>query len=50
MVQKIAANIGLPPIQKTIYIDEIATPEEIQEARRSRVTEGKHVIQYQHSK
>lgn len=44
MVQKIAANIGLPPIQKTIYIDEIATPEEIQEARRSRVTEGKHVI------
>ena len=44
MVQKIAENIGLPPIQKTIYIDEIASPEEIQEARRSRVTEGKHVI------
>ena len=44
MVKKIAANIGLPPIEKIIYIDEIATPEEIQEARRSRVTEGKHVI------
>ena len=44
MVNKIAANIGLPPIEKNIYIDEIATPEEIQEARRSRVTEGKHVI------
>ena len=44
MVNKIAANIGLPPIEKIIYIDEIATPEEIQEARRSRVTEGKHVI------
>lgn len=44
MVQKIAANLGLPQIQKIIYIDEIATKEEIEEARRSRVTEGKHVI------
>lgn len=44
MVNKIAANIGLPTIEKIIYIDEIATPEEIQEARRSRITEGKHVI------
>lgn len=44
MVNKIAANIGLPPVEKIIYIEEIATPEEIQEARRSRVTEGKHVI------
>ena len=42
MVQKIAQN--LPPIEKIIYIQEIATPQEIQEARRSRVTEGKHVI------
>lgn len=44
MVNKIAANIGLSPVEKIIYIEEIATPEEIQEARRSRVTEGKHVI------
>ena len=44
MVNKIAANIGLPPVEKIIYIEEIATREEIQEARRSRVTEGKHVI------
>ena len=44
MVQKIAANIGLPTIEKIIYITDIATPEEIQEARRSRVSEGKHVI------
>lgn len=44
MVQKIAANIGLPAIEKIIYITDIATPEEIQEARRSRVSEGKHVI------
>lgn len=44
MVQKIAANIGLPAIEKIIYITDIATPEEIQEARRSRISEGKHVI------
>lgn len=44
MVNKIATNIGLPPVEKIIYIEDIATPEEIQEARRSRVTEGKHVI------
>lgn len=44
MVQKIAQNLELPQIEKIIYIKDIATPEEIQEARRSRVTEGKHVI------
>ena len=44
MVQKIAQNLNLPPIEKIIYIQEIATPQEIQEARRSRVTEGQHVI------
>ena len=37
MVNKIATNIGLPPVEKIIYIEEIATPEEIQEARRSRL-------------
>lgn len=44
MVKKIAENIGLPPLEKIIYIEDIATPEEMQEARRSRITEGKHVI------
>ena len=44
MVKKIAANIGLPEIQKIIYIEDIATKEEIEEAKRSRITEGKHVI------
>ena len=44
MVQKIAANLGLPPIQKTIYIHEVATEEEMETARRIRVTQGKHVI------
>ena len=44
MVHKIAENLGLPEISKIIRIDEIATDEEIETARRIRVTEGKHVI------
>ena len=44
MVQKIAANLGLPAISKTIYIKDVATEEEMENARRIRVTEGKHVI------
>ena len=44
MVEKIAANLGLPKISKTIYINEVATEEEMENAKRIRVTEGKHVI------
>lgn len=44
MVNKIAENLGLPPISKIIRINEIATEEEMETARRIRVTEGKHVI------
>ena len=44
MVQKIAANLGLPEISETIYIKDVATEEEMKTARRIRVTEGKHVI------
>ena len=44
MVEKIAENLQLPKIEKIIYITDIATEEEMQQARKSRVTEGKHVI------
>lgn len=44
MVEKIAHNLKLPKIKKIIYIDEVASKEEIEDARRMRVTEGKHVI------
>ncbi len=44
MVQKIAANLGLPQIEKTIYITDVATQQETETARRIRQTEGKHVI------
>lgn len=44
MVQKIASNLGLPEVSDTTYINEVATEEEMQTARHTRVTEGKHVI------
>ena len=44
MVQKIAANLGLPEVSDITYITEVATEEEMQTARHIRVTEGKHVI------
>ena len=44
LVQKIAENLELPPISETIYINDVATEEEMQTARNIRVTQGKHVI------
>lgn len=44
MVKKIAANLGLPEISETIYITDVATKQEMEMARKIRVTEGKHVI------
>ncbi len=44
MVKKIAENLGLPEISETIYITDVATQQEMETARRIRVTEGKHVI------
>ena len=44
MVAKIAENLGLPKIINTVYINEVATEEEMETARKIRVTEGKHVI------
>lgn len=44
MVKTIAENLELEEICHTIYIDEIATQEQIEEARRSRQEEGKHIV------
>jgi len=44
MVEKIRLNLGLPEIIKTIYITDVATEQEMEEAKRMRQTEGKHVI------
>lgn len=44
MVEKIAENLKLGKIEKTIYIEDVASPEKIEEARKSRYEEGKHVV------
>ena len=44
MVQKIAVRLQLPPPEKIIKIEDVATTEEIQKAITSRNVEGKHVI------
>lgn len=44
MVKEIAKNLGLPEVEKIIYITDVATEREIENAKRIRTTEGKHVI------
>lgn len=44
MVLKIAMRLQLPPPEKFVRIEDIATQEQIAEAQRSRLIEGKHVI------
>ena len=44
MVYKIAARLQLPPPQKIIKIEDIASQDEIDRALRTRRIEGKHVI------
>lgn len=44
MIKKIMENLGLPELEKTIYITDVATEAEMEEAKRMRTTEGKHVI------
>ena len=44
MVKKIASNLGLSEISEIIYITDVATEEEMETARKIRITQGKHVI------
>ena len=44
MITKIRENLELPELTKTIYITDVATEAEMEEAKRMRQTEGKHVI------
>ena len=44
MVEKIAENLQLGEIKEKIYIEDVASKEEIAEARKNRVQEGKHVV------
>ena len=44
MVKRIQENLKLPEIEKTIYIQDVSTKEEMEEAVRIRRTEGKHIV------
>ena len=44
MVGKIADVLGVAPIQKTIRIEDVSTPEEMEIAHEMRMKHGKHVI------
>lgn len=44
MINQIASRLNLLPIEKTFYIEEVATPEEIEAAAIMRNQQGKHVI------
>lgn len=44
MVEKISEALHLPPPAKTLYIEDIATKDEIERAKNSRQVEGSHVI------
>lgn len=44
MVQEIAQTLEIAPIQHIIRIEEVASEEEIEKAKRIRRTQGKHVI------
>ncbi len=44
MVQKIANSLEIGPILGTTYIQDVATPEEMEMAKNIRITQGKHVI------
>lgn len=44
MVNKIAETLGLGEFERRIYIEEVASPYEIEQARNTRVKQGKHVI------
>ncbi|MEX2356641.1 MAG: Asp23/Gls24 family envelope stress response protein [Thermaerobacterales bacterium] len=44
MVHRICDNLQLPRPERFILIEEVATPEEIRQAKRTRRQQGKHVI------
>ena len=44
MVEKIRENLDLPEIKKIIRIEDVASKDEIEQARTTRKTQGKHVI------
>jgi uncharacterized alkaline shock family protein YloU/adenylate kinase family enzyme len=44
MIDRIALNLGLPPVDTLIHIEDIASEREIRMAQRRRREDGKHII------
>jgi uncharacterized alkaline shock family protein YloU len=44
MVEKITSNLGIGPIEERIYIQDVASSYEIEQAKNTRIKQGKHVI------
>jgi len=44
MIQKIISRLALPQPLKTVYISQIATKQEIKNAKQSRLKYGKHIV------
>lgn len=44
MVKEIQENLDLPEIEKTIYIEDVSSEEQIEQAKKIRKEEGKHVV------
>ena len=44
MVDRIAENLKLPEIERRIYIEQVSSPEQIEEAKKIRKEQGKHVV------
>lgn len=44
MIEKIRTNLELEKVHHTVYIEEVATPQQMEEARKSRMEDGKHVV------
>ena len=44
MVERIVENLGLPEIEKRVYIEQVLSTEQIEEAKKIRKEQGKHVV------
>lgn len=44
MIDRIIENLALPKVDQKIYIQDVATKEEMEQARNIRLNEGKHVV------
>jgi hypothetical protein len=44
MVEKIASVLDIGPVSERIYIEDVASPDEMDQARSTRMNQGKHVI------